>query len=104
MDLAASATFAANGGRVHLTHTAATRPTGKKGEWRGYAGDDEEEPTRYCLNIRGHDSTTYPVLSGVDVDTQFGQLFRHFLACLEPDFLQFLEEVDHDMERVILST
>ena len=28
-------------------------------------------------DIGGHDSTTYPVLSGVDVDTQFGQLFQH---------------------------
>ena len=102
MDLAMPTGSASNKGRVQLTHTAAIRPTDKKGEWKGYAGDDEQEPTRYCLNIRGHKSTTYPVLSDSEVDTRFSQLFRRSLACAELGFLHFLEEMDDDMERMTL--
>jgi len=97
MDPAVSSAFVPDGGRVHLTHTAATRPTGQEGKWEGYARDGEEEPTRYCLNIRGYESTTYPVLSGVD--TQFGQLVQRSLVCEEPDFLRFLEETNDGMEK-----
>jgi len=100
IDLAASAAFADNGGRVNLTHAAAKRSTGKKGEWQGYLGDGEqEEPIRYCLNIRGNELTTYPIIS--KVNAQFGQLFRRSLACAEPGFLRFLEAMDDAMESTI---
>ena len=101
MDLAASASFKQTDKRikVQLTRTAAKRPTGgKEGMWQGYAsGNGQQEPIRYCLNIRGHDSLTYPVLSEIGVGTLFSQLLGHLLAY----FLPFQVEMDDDMERVV---
>ena len=60
----------------------------------------EEETARYCLNIRGHRAELYPILRGLD--KQFGQLFDRSLGNVEPEFLQFAEETEAAMERVII--
>jgi hypothetical protein len=76
MDLNVSSNFATTGALTDLTHETAMRPEGRK--WGGYARKKEPQPKRYCLNIRGHDEKTYPVMAGLE--TQFGELFQQSLA------------------------
>jgi len=92
MDLAASSESASgktNGPHCNLMFGKAERPTGRGGSWRGYAGNNEVEPERYCLDIRGHSSSQYPVIE--DFEKQFDQLFQRSLACAQPEFLPFSE-------------
>jgi hypothetical protein len=101
MDLAASSCFgSANGPHVELSFDKAMRPTGRQGKWDGYARGNETECARYCLNIRGHGSSVYPVLQNLDVE--FDQLFQRSLACVQPQFMRFAEEMEDAMERIKL--
>ncbi|KZS99750.1 uncharacterized protein LAESUDRAFT_732907 [Laetiporus sulphureus 93-53] len=49
----------------------------KHSNWIGYLGP--EEPERYCLNIRGHDSQVYTVITP-EFKEQFDLLFAHAIA------------------------
>lgn len=94
MDLGTLSQFQKNSRHVNLTFTTATIPT--KRTWDGYARDNTEEPTRYCLNIRGHKSSTYDVMK--DFPTQLDSLFQFLVR---PDsFEEFLDGMDKDMQRL----
>lgn len=87
MDLGAPSAFKnANGPHCQLSYSPAERPkignnNAKGADWDGYAMDNEIEAWRYCLNVRGHSTGTYPVLSGFV--KQFDLLFQRSLTCAE---------------------
>ena len=96
MDLGTSTPFQHNNGQVNLTFLAPTSPT--KRTWDEYARDNEqEEPEQFCLNIRGHKSSTYRVMEHFNYE--LSTLFRRFLVC--EDFAEFLDAMDEDMQRCV---
>jgi hypothetical protein len=104
MDLAASSAFNhASGPHCDLTFGQAERPPKTENKnangssWDGYARDDEQEAERYCLNIRGHRSQTYPVLKGFE--TQFDQLFQRELTCARPEFVPYAKAMEQAMDK-----
>jgi hypothetical protein len=98
MDLGASAAFGTvDGPHCQLSYGQATRPVAKRGgSWDGYAKEGEEEPNRYCLNIRGHSPSQYPVIAGFK--NQFDQLFQVSLQCsrleYQEDEERFRQSID----------
>ena len=98
MDLGTSAHFQHSHGQVDLTYAASTLPT--RMIWDGYARDNEREPERYCLNIRGNGSSTYRVMK--NFDAQLEPLFHRLLVCADDRFTKFLDTMDKDMQRCAL--
>lgn len=99
MDLGARSAFrSAHGPHCNITFGRA-QPSSrkKKGEsskkkeevWGGYTQEGEEEGLRYCIHIRGHRSSNYPILSGNNLDRHFDILFSRMLGGVDPNFVEF---------------
>ncbi|KZT00164.1 uncharacterized protein LAESUDRAFT_764854 [Laetiporus sulphureus 93-53] len=81
MDFATESAFGHAGGpRVALEIGQPAKQT--HGGWIGYLEKDKE-PKRYCLNIRGHDSSVYTVITP-EFKAQFDLLFAHSIDTRGP--------------------
>ena len=99
-DLGSSSAFGTHYSPPCLTWDTPKRPTGKKNgsDWRGYAGPGEQEAGRYLLNIRDHHAGRYPIFQGLE--GEFNQLFKRVSGYVEPEFMQFADDMEVAMERV----
>ena len=80
MDLATSSTFGLNpdnGCRLNNRVVSFSRSRSvQEKQWRGYHKNFAEEAVRFCIAIRGHKPSTYPVIEYLDGDeASFGSLF-----------------------------
>ncbi|KZT00627.1 uncharacterized protein LAESUDRAFT_764460 [Laetiporus sulphureus 93-53] len=78
MDFTADSTYS-GGSRTDIQFGIPKKSSeGKYSSWIGYLQDSAEEK-RYCLNVRGNDNQSYPVITK-DIKTQFGLLFAHTIS------------------------
>lgn len=75
-DLCATANFC-EGGSVTVTYEKGQVPTTKSTSWGGYANskDGEQEPKRFCIEVRGHGKQQFHFLKHFDENT------FHALVC-----------------------
>ncbi|THG94313.1 hypothetical protein EW026_g7126, partial [Hermanssonia centrifuga] len=75
----------------HLSYAKA----GKATRWQGYAVEGDKEDARYCLNVRGHRATSYPVIAQSEQLFQwlFQRLFQRVLLCDQDDFPEYAENL-----------
>lgn len=64
---------------VQLTYASARipKPNEHGANWNGYMPSQQDEPKRYCLNIRGSSPQTYKALARLGVETEWEVLFNH---------------------------
>ena len=84
------------GGTCNLTFGVATRATGKGRSWNGYAAGKDVEQPRYCLNVRGHTETQYPIIEGHG--QQFERLFLRALGCSHTNFFPYAARSKEDLQ------
>jgi hypothetical protein len=99
MDLGTSSSFQGTDRYVDLTLHTPTVPT-KRGTWDGYARPNEQEPEQYCLDIRGHSSSTYDIMK--HFGSQLGPLFCRSFVCTTPEFEKYLALMHQAMQRVTI--
>ena len=92
MELGTSSRFGTNGPLSSLTYGVPTPQTKGKNPWRL-----DDEPKRFCLNIRNNTKDQYPVLDHFGCDLDFARLFQRSLSYGKPELDELRKQLKEDM-------
>jgi hypothetical protein len=102
MDLATPSAFGhARGPHCSITSGRA-QPPEKQDIWGGYAREGEVEGFRYCISVRGHRSSNYPILDGNNLEKYFDQLFSRMSGGVHNAFQHISKEMEKRMLPITL--
>jgi hypothetical protein len=86
MDMGTTTKFGSSKKLVECTYGPAVRPgpTKTNHNWAGYLPNGDSEPERWCINVRGHDSKSYPAVDKFYHDAGFAYVFESAFGFLDP--------------------